>query len=89
METELNELIVSPIGSLSEDNAVTMVIPVAKLASVLRKSREQKSCVADVLPEWFAVGVVDVILGFRREVEGMLRSVPFREVQESHDADCL
>ena len=44
-ETELKELIVTPIGSPSELNAVTMVTPVAKLPSALRKSRQHKPLV--------------------------------------------
>ena len=45
-ETELNELIVSPIGSPAGSSAVTTVTPVAKLPSVSRKSRQKKPFVA-------------------------------------------
>ena len=39
-ETELNELIVTPIGLPSAAHAVTTVTPVAKQPSALRKSRQ-------------------------------------------------
>lgn len=49
-DTELNELIVNPIGSPSGAIAVMTVTPVAKQPSVLRKSRQQKPRAASERP---------------------------------------
>ena len=57
-DTELNELIVSPIGSPLAVCAVITVMPVAKLPSVLRRSRQ---FLAAGVSGRFSTGVATVI----------------------------